>query len=598
MQTFLALVGECGNARVHERYQSFFPPDVRFVADHAKKGGDLVSAQRSGLLWGGLSGEVAELGVPEEEQPRCFRPDGSYSPDDLSWYANIPVPTSYMVTATAGDFFGGYDHAAEAGVVHVASRHIAPGKKQWTWGNQEFGYNWDRCLTDRDGPYIELMAGVYTDNQPDFSFLAPGETRTFSQHWYPIRRMGVPQAANLRAAMSLRVENGKARVGVCVTEEMQDAGVTLRDGGRVLREWRGTISVAEPLMMEAVLPADVEEESLAVTLECGGAEVLRYAPGEVRAAAEPEAATEPAPPEEIASSDELYLTGLHLEQYRHATRRPEAYWMEALRRDPGDARCNTALGRWRLKRGEFAEAEVHLRAAIARLTRRNPNPYDGEAHYQLGLCLRYQRRFDEAYAALYKAAWNAAWRAPAYLALAELDTRAERWGEALDHAARCLRVDADNLNAQAVRAIALRALGRDAEVEAQVAEALRLDPLCVWTGHLRSGELPAGGQDCLDLAFDYARCGRLGKAVAVLGAAAEAEENDGSATMRCYARAVMLAELGEHGESAAAYAEAAALPMAYVFPNRLEEMLVLEAGRLRRTGRMPGRRFVSGESTV
>ena len=43
-------------------------------------------------------------------------------------------------------------------------------------GNQEFGYNWDRCLTDEDGPYIELMAGVYTDNQPDFSFLAPGET--------------------------------------------------------------------------------------------------------------------------------------------------------------------------------------------------------------------------------------------------------------------------------------------------------------------------------------------------------------------------------------------------------------------------------------
>ena len=29
------------------------------------------------------------------------------------------------------------------------------------------------------------MAGVFTDNQPDFSFLAPGETKTFSQFWYP-----------------------------------------------------------------------------------------------------------------------------------------------------------------------------------------------------------------------------------------------------------------------------------------------------------------------------------------------------------------------------------------------------------------------------
>ena len=25
-----------------------------------------------------------------------------------------------------------------------------PGKKQWTWGNHEFGYAWDRNLTDPD----------------------------------------------------------------------------------------------------------------------------------------------------------------------------------------------------------------------------------------------------------------------------------------------------------------------------------------------------------------------------------------------------------------------------------------------------------------
>ena len=574
VQTFLWWANVA--TRVHERYQSFFPPDVRFVADHAKRA--VTSFPRSDRAYYGVDypGRAAN-GVPEEEQPRCFRPDGSYPPDDLSWYANIPVPTSYMITATAGDFFGGYDHAAAAGVVHVANRHIAPGKKQWTWGNQEFGYNWDRCLTDEDGPYIELMAGVYTDNQPDFSFLAPGETRAFSQYWYPIRQMGVPQAANLRAAMSLRVDEGAARVGVCVTEDAQDACVTLRSGDKVLQVWRRAISVAEPLLVMASLPADVGQESLVVTLECAGAEVLRYAPGEVRPAVAPEAATEPPPPEEIASSDELYLTGLHLEQYRHATRRPEIYWMEALRRDPGDSRSNTALGRWRLKRGEFAEAETHLRAAIARLTRRNPNPYDGEAHYQLGQCLRFQRRFDEAYAAFYKSAWNAAWQAPAHLALAELDARAERWADALDHAERCLRVNADNLNAQAVRAIALRWMGREAEAEEQLAEALRLDPLCAWVRHLRSGELPDRGQDRLDLAFDYARCGRLVDAVAVLGAPADAAENDGSGAMLCYGRAVMLGELGDRGGSAAAYAEAAARPAAYVFPNRLDEILVLEA---------------------
>ena len=43
------------------------------------------------------------------------------------------------------------------------------------------------------------------------------------------------------------------------------------------------------------------------------------------------------------SVDELCITGLNLEQYRHATRGADAYWREALRRDAGDARCNNAL---------------------------------------------------------------------------------------------------------------------------------------------------------------------------------------------------------------------------------------------------------------
>src|SRR4029077_19573665 len=105
--------------------------------------------------------------------PTQFVPPGNYAANDLSWYANIPVPTSYMCMGSKENFFGGYDHAAQAGVIHVANPHISPGKKQWTWGNHDFGYAWDRNLTDPDekneyGPYIEIMAGVYTDNQPDF----------------------------------------------------------------------------------------------------------------------------------------------------------------------------------------------------------------------------------------------------------------------------------------------------------------------------------------------------------------------------------------------------------------------------------------------
>src|SRR5439155_14212423 len=104
--------------------------------------------------------------------------------------------------------------------------------------------------------------------------------------------------------------------------------------------------------------------------------------------------TEPPAPRDIESADELFVTGLHLHQYRHATRCPTPYWREALRRDAGDARCNNALGCWHLRRGEFSEAERHFRAAIARLTQRNSNPADSEAFYNLGLCLRYELNFN------------------------------------------------------------------------------------------------------------------------------------------------------------------------------------------------------------
>lgn len=49
------------------------------------------------------------------------------------------------------------------------------------------GQAWDRNLTDSDGPYIELMTGVYTDNQPDFTWLQPYEEKTFTQYFMPYR---------------------------------------------------------------------------------------------------------------------------------------------------------------------------------------------------------------------------------------------------------------------------------------------------------------------------------------------------------------------------------------------------------------------------
>ena len=143
-----------------------------------------------GLYYGVNYGERARSGVPKAEVPGQFAPPHcrpgsvapSYAANDLSFYANIPVPTSYMCIGSREDFFGGYDSREQAGIVHVANHHISPGKKQWTWGNHEFGYAWDANLTDADAngefPPLHRNHGGRLYRQPaGFQFPATGRNK-------------------------------------------------------------------------------------------------------------------------------------------------------------------------------------------------------------------------------------------------------------------------------------------------------------------------------------------------------------------------------------------------------------------------------------
>jgi hypothetical protein len=115
-----------------------------------------------------------------------------------------------------------------------------------------------------------------------------------------------------------------------------------------------------------------EADLLLSVLDSEGCELISYRPEKLEQGPLPGPAKEPPPPEKIQSIEELFIIGLHLDQYRHATGGPQSYWEEALRRDPGDARSNKALGLVRLRRGQFVEAERHFRRAVGRLTERNP----------------------------------------------------------------------------------------------------------------------------------------------------------------------------------------------------------------------------------
>jgi tetratricopeptide (TPR) repeat protein len=505
VQTFLWWANVAAEAG--DDYQSFFPTDVRVVVDHAK---------RAMTTFPAAQGHYYGVDYPAR------RPGG----DRLDWYRNIPVPTSYMCLGSEDDFFGGYDHGVGAGFVHWADHRIAPGKKQWTWGNAPFGWAWDAHLTDTGGPYVELMAGVFTDNQPDFAFLAPGETRTFSQYWYPIQDTGPVHQATLDAAVRLDVEGTRTRVAAAVTTVRVGANIVLRERDRVLHEAVADLAPGAPYLHEITTDAVVEPTDCELTVEHSGRVLVSWRPRP-----EPvdpptvESATEPPLPADSASNDELYLTGLHLAQYRHATRAPEPYWEEALRRDPGDARCNTALAARHLQAGRLEEAERHLRAAVARLTRRNPNPRDGEAHYRLGLVLARQGRSAEAKGAFGKALWGQAWADAAAVATARLDLAAGRDEMAAADLAALVDRNPRHWQARNLLAVALLHLDDPARAAAIVRETLRGNPLDAWARDLdrRLGGDSEPTNDpsiALDIALEYRSIREDEAAIDLLEAAA------------------------------------------------------------------------------
>lgn len=579
VQTFLWWINV--GVHVHDAYQVVFPQDVDVVTDHSKRSMSSYPIAR-GTYYG-----------------------IDYGPEtDISWYKNVPVSTSYFAYESSFDFFGGYDHRADAGIINVANHHISPGKKMFTWGTGESAKGWEGLLTDADGPYIELMAGVYTDNQPDFSWLQPYETKQFSQFWYPVQKIGPSKNANRHAAVNLEIANGKAKVGVAVTEPHEAATVLLTVGSQALLERTGPIAPGAPFVAEIAVPEGTAETALLLrVLDETGNELLRYAPHVYPERPLPEVKTPPSPPATFETTEELYLTGLHLEQYRHPTIEPEPYWEEALRRDPMDVRSNNAMGLSHFRRGSFAVAESYFSKAIDRLTRRNPNPRDGEPYFNLGMALRYQGRYDAAYAAFYKAIWSYAWQAPGYYALAELDGLRADWVSALDHIGRSLQTQTMNMKARNLKAAFLRRLGRLTEAAALCCETVALDPLDMMSRNEIVLQSRAQGksaaaesqlaelralthvsdplvevQNAFDMAYDYANAGLWEEASDVLS------RLDGGAAapvfpMVLYALGYFADRLGHPEAGQAYYRRASSMSTDYCFPVRLEEQLVLEHAR-------------------
>jgi len=560
-QTFLWWANPA--VKVNDDYQSVFPPDVNAVFDHGKR-------------------DVSSFPIAKGTYYKV-----DYSPGtDISRYKNIPVPTSYMAIASKYNFVGGYENDSKGGLLHVANHHVSPGKKQWTWGHGDFGRAWDRNLTDEDGPYIELMCGVYTDNQPDFTWIMPGEQKDFTQYFMPYRDLGIVKNATKNAMVNLESIDNKLFIKAYTTGVYPNTTVTLKNNDTVLFQKKYDASPYNSLE-ETIDFENTSLEGLSISVTDADDKVLvdwiYEGPNEDEI---PEAAKPALAPEDIENNEQLFLTAQHLEQYRHATYSPIPYYKEAIKRDAGDIRSNNAMGLWLMRRAKFTEAEPYFRTAIKTLTQRNPNPYEGEAYFNLGLCLKYQNKNKEAYDAFYKSTWNAAWQNQGYFYVAQLDALNGDFELALTHIKKAISKNTEDHKALHLQVAFLRKLNQK-EKALQLANTY-LENDCFNFGLLYEKYLLSNDKKELkyfnslirnnihtyiEYALDYASAGLYKEAVNLLSEGLKDEE---TYPMAWYYAGSFYEKLNDFGQAEECFKMASKAKPDYCFPNQIEAALVLQ----------------------
>lgn len=553
-QTFLWWANPAVPANDHT--QSIFPPDVHSVYDHGKR-------------------DVSRFPIATGEYYKYDYSEGV----DISRYKNIKVPTSYMAERSDYDFVGSYDHQKRAGILHVADHHISPGKKQWTWGNGDFGRAWDRNLTDEDGPYVELMTGVYTDNQPDFTWLKPFEEKTFKQYFMPYKEVGEVKNASIHAMVNIEVTQENIDICVYSTGEY-DSKVVLTHKDQVIYTKEVSISPTQ-IFKDTVVNEGYDALDLKVSVYSGEKLLVEYQEIDQGIPELAQPAKAALPPKEIKTTEELFLNGQHIEQYRHATFLPEDYYLEGLNRDEYDIRLNNAYGVLLLRRAQFELAQTYFEKALERLTELNPNPYDSETYYNLGLSQFYQNNLDDAFASFYKATWTNEQQEMSFYYLAVIESRRHNYEEALEFVNKGLIKNAHNIKARALKAVLLRKLNKKHEAQMWLDANLSVDSFD-YVSHFEKtyynrdatideiNELMRYDHESYLLtAIDYGEAGFYEEALKVLN------QDISKKPMIHYYRSFYLRQLARSTEAVEAVEFANQCDPTYTFPNKLEDVAVL-----------------------
>lgn len=554
------------NPAVHSdsAYQVIFPPSVQYVTFHGKR--DMTSWPIADSYFNGYN----------------------FTDMDISWWKNTHVPVSFFSWNPIEDYFGGYDYNLKAGTAWVGNHHVSPGMKYWADGNNPNGLNTNNGLTDSDGRYIELMAGFYTDNQPDYSWMEPYESKYGTMIWFPIRELDGLKYANRNGALNYIIDGHNIDVRLNSTMSHAKAKFVLSSSGVELKSELISISPDEPRRIVTQLPDNIGEDDIEITMfDSEGNVLLSFIPRNhnLPQYEKPEPLKPFASPNDIQTVEELYLTGLRIDQF-HSVMDPMPYYQEALQRDPNNSKVNTQLGILSIRAKDWISAEKYLRVASDRVRMNYTRPKDCEPLYYLGIALRALGRTNEAYDMFYDATWGAAWHTAAYYQLAEIDCQRQNWEVALDHINRSLSTNSRNMRALNLKGIILRKMGNIFGAKEWFEAVLKNTKI----NHMAQNELYMMStlQDDLDilerwmrddvqayieLSTEYTATGFYDEAIQIM---TRLENKGETYPMLYYFIGYNYRLLGDDIKALSYYNKAEVMPSDYCFPFRSEAVFVLE----------------------
>ncbi len=557
-------------AHTNKDYQVIFPPSVGMATYHAKN--SFTNWPFSTEVY---NGEDFTKGV------------------DLSWWINSVNQNSYFAYDLKEDFMGGYDHGKETGTVHIGDHNVVKGAKLWEWGSGARGQATEGRLTENSGPYVEIMVGAFSDNQPDYSWIRPYEVKTFKQYWYPVKDIQGFKNANLNGAVNLEKREGNnIFLGYYSTQRVAAAKILLKRKGEVIFEkimelspektFTGTIKVEGTFDLTEISTEMINTANNEVLVAYQP--VVKKEPGKL-----PETVKRPSLPKDMQTIEELYLAGSRILQFYNPTLNAMDYFGEALKRDPNDIRTNTSVGNIHLRNGEYALARSYFSKAIGRLTKDYTRPSYCEPLYLQGLTLKALGLYDEAVDTLYRATWDYAWHSAAYLELARISCLRGDLPKALGQVNESLKTNAVNNSAINLKASILRNLGDIESAKSLLASIVAHDPLDFRAanenylisqkeGNVRKIEdlltsltrkLRDFNENYLELAAGYINDGLFAEAEAVL------LRYKGVDQMVSYYLGFIADHKGRKAEAEKYFKAASAISVDYGFPSRLEDVKVL-----------------------